>query len=257
MNAKNITKNRLALIRVLKIQSLLRLTLGLLLANTILFSSIASGQELISALSLRLGPGVGFPVSVEVHSGVEVTVTQQRHAWLLLVDERGESGWAEISAVKAAGGLTAKQAWRLTELKRREAGNIQGRLFRNEQEYGLSLGWRSKTSNGYWLMEVEQSTNTQARWQAASAWYIFKTPINPQYYYSLGLGLGISRENDESHVFSRVGESSQTGFGGFELTLGFQPVTRVDTGMSFRYLLADHLNNDNSTVVSWYWLFGI
>jgi hypothetical protein len=243
--------------RSLKFQSLWHLTLGLLLANSILFSPIVFGQELTETLSLRLGPGIGFPVGVEVPSGAEITITQQRHTWLLVVNERDERGWAEISTVMAAGGLTDRQAWRLSELKKRELGSLQGRWFRNEQDYGLSLGWRSRTSDGYWLMEVEKSTNTQTEWQAVSAWYMFKKPINPQYYYSLGLGLGISHENDESHVFSEAGESLQTGFGGFELALGFQPVKQIETGLSLRYLLADHLNDGDSTVVSWYWLFGI
>lgn len=257
MNTKNIIKKRLALMRSLKIQPLWRLILGLLLGNSILFSPVTFGQELTESLSLRLGPGIGFPVGVEVPSRTEVTITQQRHSWLLVVDERDASGWAEISTVAEAGGLTDRQAWRLSELKERKPGSLQGRWFRNEQNYGLSLGWRFNTSDGYWLMDVEKSTNAQASWQAVSAWYMFKNPISPQYYYSLGLGLGISHENDESHVFSEVGESLQTGFGGFELAFGFQPVKRVDTGVSLRYLLADPLGNGNSAVVSWYWLFGI
>lgn len=246
--------------RSLKLQPILCLTVGFILTGSLLFSPVTFGQELTKALSLRLAPGADYPVSVEMPSKTPVAISQRRHSWVLVVDERDESGgsgWAEIPIVAEAGGLTDRQAWRLTELEKREPGSLQGRWLRNEQNYGLSLGWRSETPRGYWLMEIERTMNAQAKWQAVSAWYMFNNSISTQRYFSLGLGLGISEENDDSQIFSGTGESLQAGFVGFELALGFKPLQQVDTGLSLRYLLAASPNGGNSKVVSWYWLFGI
>ncbi|MEH6447174.1 MAG: hypothetical protein V7765_00795 [Oleispira sp.] len=243
--------------RSLKFQSLWGMTPTLILIGSIIFPPLSFAQELTAALSLRLGPGIGFPTNIELPSGTDVVITQRRNSWLLVVDDRQESGWAKISDVEQSGGLANRQAWRLTELKKKELGSLQGRWFANEQDYGLSLGWKSKTVDGHWLIEMEQATNTQTKWQALLAWYTFKHPISPRSYYSTGLGLGFSQENSQSNVFSEVGESAQTGFGGFELAIGIQPVKQVDTGLSFRYLLASSPRDGDSTVVSWYWSFGI
>lgn len=243
--------------RSLKIQSLWGIASGLILISTIIFTPISFAQELTAALSLRLGPGIGFPTNIELPSGTDIAIKQRRHSWLLVVDERKESGWAKISDVEQSGGLADRQAWRLSELKKKEAGSVQSRWFVNEQDYGLSLGWKTKTTKGNWLVEVEKSTNSEANWQALLAWYNFEHPINSYSYYSTGLGLGISQENKPNHVFSKIGESSTTGFGGFELAVGIHPVKQVDTGLSVRYLLAESPRDGDSMVVSWYWSFGI
>jgi hypothetical protein len=233
------------------------MTPALILIGSIIFSPISFAQELTAALSLRLGPGIGFPTNIELPSGTDVVITQRRNSWVLVVDDRQESGWAKISDVEQSGGLADRQAWRLTELKRKEWGDLQGRWFVNEQDYGLALGWRSKSVDGHWLVEFERATDTGSQWQALSAWYTFKHSISPRSYYSTGLGFGLSQENEQSHVFGREGEASQTGFGGFEIALGIQPVKQVDTGLSLRYLLASSPRDGDSTVVSWYWSFGI
>lgn len=243
--------------RSLKNQSFWGTASGLILISTIIFTPITFAQELAAALSLRLGPGIGFPTNIELPSGTDITINQKRHSWLLVVDERKESGWAKISDVEQSGGLADRQAWRLSELKKKEVGSVQGRLFANEQDYGLSLGWKTKTTKGNWLIEFEKATDSHAKWQALLAWYNFEHRISSRSYYSTGLGLGISQENSPSNVFSKVGESSTTGFGGIELAMGIHPVKQVDTGLSVRYLLAESPRDGDSMVVSWYWSFGI
>ena len=243
--------------RSLKFQSFWDATSRLILISTIIFTPISFAQELKAALSLRLGPGIGYPTNIELPSGTEITINQRRNSWLLVVDDRNESGWAKISDVELSGGLADRQAWRLSELKKPDVGSLQGRWFANEQDYGLSLGWKTKTSNGNWLVEVEKATNSQVSWQALLAWYNFEHAINSRSYYSTGLGLGVSQENKPSQVFSKTGESSTTGFAGIELALGIHPVKQVDTGLSVRYLLAESPRDGDSMVVSWYWSFGI
>ena len=243
--------------RSLRLQSLLGITQVLIIIGSILLSPLSLAQELTAALSLRLGPGVGFPTNIQLPSGTDVVITQRRNSWLLVEDERQESGWAKIADVEQSGGLAERQAWRLSELKGRDLGSLQGRWFGNEQSYGLALGWKAKTTNGHWLVEAEKSTDTQASWQALLAWYNFDHSLTTRTYFSTGLGVGISRENSQSHVFSKEGESSDTGYGGLELALGIRPVKEVDTGLSARYLLASSPRDGDSVVVSWYWSFGI
>lgn len=243
--------------RSLKLQPLWGMTQVLIIIGSILFSPLTLAQELTAALSLRLGPGIGFPMNIQLPSGADVVITQRRNSWLLVEDERQESGWAKISDVEQSGGLADRQAWRLSELKGSDLGSLQGRWFRNEQDYGLALGWKAKTINGHWLIEVENSTDTEASWQALLAWYNFEHSLTARSYFSTGLGIGLSRENSQSHVFSKEGESSDTGFGGIELAFGIHPVKEVDTGLSARYLLASSPRDGDSVAVSWYWSFGI
>lgn len=243
--------------RSLKLQPLWDMTLRLFLISSILFSPISIAQELTAALSLKLGPGIGFPTIIELPTNTVVEVIQRRNSWLLVEDERGEGGWAKISDVKKSGGLADRQAWRLSELKKRNIGSIQGRWFVNEEDYGLSLGWRVKNPHGHWLVEIEKSTDSKAERQALLAWYSFDHSIGPRSYYSTSLGLGMSQENAYSNVFGEKGKNSKIGFGGVEVALGVQPTKRVDTGLSFRYLLAASPRDGDSTAVSWYWSFGI
>ena len=88
--------------RSLKSRPLCAITQGFIILSSIIFSPLILAQELSAALSLRLGPAVGFPNSIEFPSGTEVTVSQRRHAWLLVADDRGEGGWAKISDVESS-----------------------------------------------------------------------------------------------------------------------------------------------------------
>ena len=243
--------------RSLKSRPLCAITQGFIILSSIIFSPLILAQELSAALSLRLGPAVGFPNSIEFPSGTEVTVSQRRHAWLLVADDRGEGGWAKISDVESSGGLAARQAWRLSELKQQYIGDIQGRWFTNEQGFGLSLGWKLRTAAGHWLAEVERTSDSQSRSQALRIWYALDYELTPRSYYSAGLGLGYAHENSYSRIFNDEFQSSSTVFGGIELAFGFFPIKQIDTGLSVRYLLAQSPNNSDSTAISWYWAFGI
>ncbi len=243
--------------RSLYYQSLWDMTRGLVLVCTIIFSSTSIAQELTAALSLRLGPGIGYPVNIELPSGTDIVITQRRNSWLLATDERGEGGWAKISDVEFSGGLAERQAWRLSELKKKDIGDLQGRWFTNGQAYGLSLGWKFRSKYGNWLAEVEKAADSQSEWHSVAAWFISPHTLTNNSYLSGGIGLGYAQENTLSHVFSEADEASQTVFGGIELALGVRPVKQVDTGLSLRYLLAASSANADSTVISWYWSFGI
>jgi hypothetical protein len=223
----------------------------------IIFSPLIIAQELSAALSLRLGPGIGFPTNIELPTGTTVSVNQRRNNWLLVVDDREKGGWAKISDVELSGGLADRQAWRLSELKKKDIGDIQGRWFSNKQGYGLSLGWKLRTNKGHWLAEIERSSDSQSKSQAFSTWYAFDYELTTRSYYSAGLGLGYAHENSYSRIFNNEFKSSNTFFGGIEFALGFLPIKQIDTGLSVRYLLAESPNNAYSTVISWYWSFGI
>lgn len=225
--------------------------------GSIIFSPYIFAQELLAPLSLRLGPADGFPVSIELPTSTQVKVTQRRNNWLLVSDERGEGGWALISDVDMSGGLADRQAWRLSELKKKSLGDIQGRWFANEQGYGLSLGWKVRTANGHWLAEVERASNVQSQWQALSTWYAFDYALTSRSYYSAGLGLGYAQENSHSRVFNNENTSLNTLFAGVELALGFFPIKQIDTGLSVRYLQDVSTRHTDSTAISWYWALGI
>jgi hypothetical protein len=233
------------------------MTQGLITIVCLLFSSYSFSQELTAALSLRLGPGAGFPTSIELPSNTDIIITQRRHSWLLVVDERGEGGWAKIAEVELAGGLADRQAWRLSELKEKYHGDLLGRWFSNEQGSGLSLGWASSFSLGKWAVEIEKSVDGQAEWHAMSAWHLFDNDINSASFYRIGLGLGYAMEDPESHVFGLQNQSNETLYSGAEFTLGYKPNQQMNTGVSVRYLLAVSQGNNDSTAVSWYWAFRI
>lgn len=243
--------------RSLKSQPMCIIAQGVVIISSIIFSPSIVAQELLAPLSLRLGPAIGFPVSIELSTNTPITVTQRRNNWLLVTDERGEGGWAMITDVELSGGLADRQAWRLSELKRKDFGDLQGRWFANEQGYGLSFGWKLRTSNGHWLAEVERASNAQSQWQAFSTWYAFDYELTGRSYYSAGFALGYAHENSHSHVFNTKNDSMSTLFAGAELSLGFVPTKRIDTGLSVRYLQTLPTTRSDSTVISWYWAFGI
>jgi len=212
-------------------------------------------QELKAALTLRLGPGIGFPVNVEFPSGTYIDITQRRNTWLHIQDERGEGGWAKVADVGRTGGLDSRLAWRLSELKKKNYGNLIGRWFSNELGYGLSIGWKVPNRYGHWLAEVEKATDANANWQAISSWYISEQAFSSRGYFSAGIGLGYSQENSASRVFSQLGQEDDSLFGGLELAVGMRPIKQLETGLSLRYLFAASSDDADSSVVSLYWSF--
>lgn len=243
--------------RSLKHRYLWSMTQGLVTVICLAFSSYGFSQELAAALSLRLGPGIGFPTSIQLPSSTDIIITQRRHSWLLVMDERGESGWAKIADVEFSGGLADSQAWRLSELKKKNRGDLLGRWFKSEQGYGLSLGWTSKFSLGRWAVEVEKSIDGQAEWHSMSAWFLADKYIASTSYFRYGFGLGYAMEDDESNVFGLPDKENEALYSGVELGLGYKPNMQINHGLSLRYLLASSQGNNDSAVVSWYWSFGI
>lgn len=228
----------------------------MMVLSCLFFSSLSISQELSDTLILRLGPGIGFPVNIELPSGAFIDVEQRRNDWLLILDHRGEGGWATIDDVETAGGLADRQAWRLTELKQDDLGSITGRLYQQKHGYGVSLGWRLPKPYGAWLVEVEKNSDAVEVWQAVSSWYQVTEPVRQRAYYGAGIGIGYSWESSYSNIFSEEGESGQNSFVGVELLAGYKPVKRMDTGFSLRHLEATS-TNASTQVISWFWSFGI
>lgn len=243
--------------RCLKDRPVLCMTQCFIVISSIIFSPSTLAQKLLMPLSLRLGPAIGFPSSVELPTGTDVTVIQRRYDWLLVVDEREESGWARISDVEVSGGLADRQAWRLSELKKKSLGDLQGRWFDNGRGYGLALGWKLRTANGHWLAEIERASDSQLQWRALSTWYAFDYALTSRSYYSAGLGLGYAQKEEHDRIFYNERNSSSTLFTGIEFALGVLPIKQVDTGLSVRYLQTRSYSDVSSTVISWYWSFGI
>lgn len=231
------------------------MTRGLITIICLFISSNSLSQELKAALSLRLGPGIGYPVNIELPSGTDIDIHQRRHTWLLVQDERGAGGWARIAEVGASGGLDERLAWRLKELKDKHYGQLVGRLFHNELGAGLSLGWRIDNRFGAWQAEIERASDSQGQWLALGAWYLSEHQLSDLSYYRAGIGLGLATESKSSEVFSNSTEDSESLYGGLELAVGLRPVKQLDTGLSLRYLHSANTSAADSTVVSWYWSF--
>jgi len=229
----------------------------LVMIGCLLFSSLSLSQQLTGALSLRLGPGIGYPVSIELPSGTYIDITQRRNTWLLIRDERDEGGWAKIAEVGESGGLKERLAWRLTELKKESNGEVVGRWFNFNQGYGLALGWKLPSDYGHWLFEIEKASDAQVEWHSLASWYLSQHNITAHSYYSAGMGLGVAQENSKSQIFSDYGDAQQAVYGGIELALGLRPTKQVNTGLSVRYLFAASSADADETVLSWYWSFGI
>lgn len=236
-------------------QSLRSMAQGLITIICLFISSNSLSQELKAALTLRLGPGIGYPVNIELPSGTFIDIHQRRHTWLLVQDERGEGGWAQIADVGKSGGLEERLAWRLKELKDKHYGNLVGRWFQNELGKGMSLGWKVANRYGAWLAEIERATDANAQWQSASAWYLSEHPLSSHSYYSAGIGLGYSSENKASEVFSTTEQGLESVIGGIQLAMAVRPLKQLETGLSLRYLFSASTADADSTVLSWFWSF--
>ncbi|OUS40717.1 hypothetical protein A9R00_04680 [Oleispira antarctica] len=230
---------------------------GLITIYCLFFSSVVFSQQLTATLVLRIGPSVGFPYSIELPSGSEITIAQRRDNWLMVKDARGETGWALMSDIDAAGGLPERQAWRLTELKEPSNSLLSAQWFANESGQGWGGGWIYPWRDYRLSAEYEQSKSYAAQWQSLSAWLTAGKQLSSKTFFRYGLGVGYGQENEESFVLSEEGEARSAGYWGSEISVGIMPNQEFETGIRFRYLLADLQATDSSYHLSWYWSLGI
>lgn len=241
----------------IKPKILRQLAQGLIALTFLCFSSHSFSQSLVTTLSLRIGPSVGFPHSIELPSGSVVSIVQRRDDWLLVKDQRGETGWALLTDIDAAGGLQERQGWRLKELKTPVSSQISGQWFTDQSGQGWGVGWALPLSDYRLSNEYQQSTSYDAQWQSFSAWITIEEEFSRRVFYRYGLGLGYGFENDESHVLSDEGEARDAAYWGGEVSIGFAPNQKFESGLQLRYLLAGLQGNYSSYQVSWYWALGI
>lgn len=221
------------------------------------FSFQSHSQVLTAGLSLRIGPSVGFPHSIELPSGSKVSIIQRRDDWLLVEDDRGETGWALLADIDEAGGVDDRLAWRLKELKEPVSGQLTGQWFINDSGQGWGLGW-AFPFRGYRLSsEYQQAKNFDAKWQSLSVWVTTEEPISRNTFYRYGLGLGYGLENETSDVLSDLGDAADYAYWGGEVSIGFTPNQQFESGLQLKYLLADLQGRRSSYQVSWYWAVGI
>lgn len=221
------------------------------------FSSYGFSQSLVATLSLRIGPSVGFPHSIELPSGSEVSIVQRRGAWLLVKDQRGETGWALLSDIDAAGGLQERDVWRLKELVKPIVGHLSGQWFTDPSGQGWGVGWAMPLSDYRLASEYQQSKSYDAQWQSFSAWLTREEKLSRKTFYRYGLGLGYGLENEESHVLSIEGQARESAYWGGEVSIGFAPSQKFESGLQLRYLLANLQGSHSSYQVLWYWALGI
>lgn len=221
------------------------------------FSFQSHSQVLTAGLSLRIGPSMGFPYNIELPSGSKVSIIQRRDDWLLVEDDRGESGWALLADIDQAGGLDDRQAWRLKELKEPVSGQLTGQWFTNDSGQGWGLGWSFPFRDYRLSNEYQQANNFEAKWQSLSAWLTTEESISRNIFYRYGLGLGYGLENETSDVLSDLGDAADYAYWGGEVSIGFTPNQQFESGLQLKYLLADLQGRRSSYQVSWYWAVGI
>jgi hypothetical protein len=243
--------------RSLRFKGLRYLTQSLIAAIILCFSSYGLSQPLGASLSLRIGPSVGFPYSIELPSGSDVSLVQRRGDWLLVKDQRGETGWALLADIDNAGGLQERQIWRLKELKQPVSGQLSGQLFTNQSGQGWGLGWAFPIDDYRLSSEYQQSKSEVAHWTSFSTWLTAEQKLSRKTFYRYGLGVGYGLENEESYVLSDKGKASNSAYWGGEFSIGFSPSQKFESGLQLRYLLADLQGSYSSYQVSWYWSLGI
>lgn len=248
---------RLANMQSLRFKVLRNIVQGLITVYCLFFSSVVFSQQLTATLVLRIGPSVGFPYSIELPSGSEISITQRRDNWLMVKDDRGETGWALMTDIDAAGGLPERQAWRLTELKKPSSDLLSAQWFSNESGQGWGVGWMFPWLDYRLSTEYEQSKNHAAQWQSLSAWLTTAERLSSKTFFRYGLGIGYGQENEESFVLSEKDKPRSAGYWGGEISVGIAPNQEFETGIRFRYLLADLQMSDSSYHLSWYWSLGI
>ena len=217
-----------------------------------LFSTLVDAQVLSETLSLRLGPGQNYPHNTQLASGVDVTVKQWHHDWLLVESAR-DSGWIHYQIAVRSGVLDSRKAWRRRELRSSPYGSFQGRVFTHRDGIGWSLGWQQELSPLALLLEYEYSEHGKGQWQAAYAWLSVERPLLSRWYYRLALGIGRSFEDVDSRVFNASAGGQDSWLGGAELGLGFTPNHRMSTGFSWRHVAAEAQRRVPLSVLSWSW----
>jgi hypothetical protein len=243
--------------RSLRFKGLRYLAQTLVASILLCFSSYGLSQPLTASLSLRIGPSVGFPYSIELPSGSEVSIVQRRDDWLLVKDQRGETGWALVADIDYSGGLEERQTWRLKELKKPALGHLSAQLFTDKSGQGWGLGWAFPFYDYRVSSEYQQSKNYDAQWQSFSTWLTIDEELGRKAFFRYGLGVGYGLENEESYVLSDQGEARDSAYYGGEVSIGYAPNQKFESGLQLRYLLADFQGSSSSYQVSWYWSLGI
>lgn len=243
--------------RSLRFKGLRYLAQSLVTIFVLFFSSYNLSQSLTAGLSLRIGPSVGYPYSIELPSGSDVSIVQRRDDWLLVKDQRGEMGWALLTDIDSAGGLQERQAWRLKELKSPMLGQLSGQWFADESGQGWGLGWAFPFYEYRLSSEYQQSKNYAAQWKSVSAWLTTDEQLSNRTFYRYGFGAGYGVENEDSYVLSDKGEVKSSAYWGGEVSIGFAPNQAFESGLKLRYLLTDLQGRYSSHQVSWYWAMEI
>lgn len=243
--------------RSLRFKSLRYLVSGLVTLFYLCVSTNSCAQTLTASLSLRLGPSAGFPYSIELPSGSDISIIRRQDDWLLVQDDRGETGWALLGRIDEAGGLEDRQAWRLKELKQPLLGQFSGQWFTDKSGQGWGIGWTSPFMDYRLTGEYQQSNNFDASWQSVSVWLNAEESLSSHTFYRYGVGLGYGLENESSFVLSDKGDANNSGYWGGQVSIGTALNQKFETGLRFRYLLAGLQGQYSSYQASWYWAIGI
>ena len=125
----------------------------------LLSAATVTAETLTNSLSLHLSAGSGYPVSIELPSGSDVTIIEKQHDWVRVQDQRGASGWAKASDVRDSGGLDELIDWHWREQEGGNIGALKPQYMLNSAGRGWGAGWLYSLDDAVLELEYSRSSS--------------------------------------------------------------------------------------------------
>lgn len=233
---------------------IIQLGLGLIIS---LVSVTVSAATLTESIQLRLHPGSGYPVSIELPKGTSVDVAVRQNDWLLITDQRGNHGWSQVAAVRDAGGIDPLLDWSWRELEDEIGLSLRLGVLKNPHNSALSAAVFAPLGNLEAGLEANVGDDTEATMTSVLFWGVGQHQINDRTFIRFAAGLGAGEENRAGQRFSALGEQESLVLFSTEVSAGWRINSNLSTDLGLRMMTSDQPESAIESIISWKWQLGI
>lgn len=237
-----------------RVRLLTKSCLGLIIS---LASVTVSAATLTEAVQLRLHPGSGYPVAIELPKDTYVDVISRQNDWLLLADERGNQGWSQVEDVRDAGGVDALMDWSWRELEDELDLALRFGLLSNPHTSGLSAALFAPVADFEAGFEINVADEAAASMTSVMAWGAGQYLFDDQYFLRFAAGIGGAEENQAGQRFSALGEEESLVLLASEFSAGWRMTSNLSSDFGLRIMTSDQPESAIEAIISWKWQLGI
>jgi len=237
-----------------QLNTIIRLSLVIIFS---LASATVSAASLTDSVQLRLYPGDGYPIVIELPRNSEIKILQRQNDWLMVGDSRNQKGWVAVDELRLAGGVDPVLRWGWRELEDDLGVDLRFGLDSNPHNLAWSMAGFYKISGLDVGVEYGQGYEGEAGMQNLMLWLEDRYMLNATAFLRYALGAGMGAESKQGQRFTEIGKSSQLALLGLDLSIGVNLTSRLSTDLGVRWLASDQQDSEVEPAISWKWQFGI